>query len=316
MPSSSVLTFTEPGEYAAAIRATTIDLTVTGRGRFSGKRTRIDFHDLWIQRLYESQARVMYTSFIRERAIITFKIGIGPGLMWSGSELDSTNIVRHVEGEEAFQRASGPANWGAMSLPVADMVAIGAAVAGLDLTPPTAPLTLTPSLTASARLQRLHEAAGTLAEDASSIIAQPAAARGLEQALVEALMDCLRTTGAREDRAAVRQHAAIMRRFHRVIDEHADQPLYVSELCRAVGASRRTLEACCREHLEMGPKHYLLLRRMQMVRRALRATTPAGTTVTDVAMRYGFWELGRFAAAYRAFFGELPSVTLAQPLVV
>lgn len=66
----------------------------------------------------------------------------------------------------------------------------------------------------------------------------------------------------------------------------------------------------------MGPKHYLLLRRMQMVRRALRATTPAGTTVTDVAMRYGFWELGRFAAAYRAFFGELPSVTLAQPLVV
>jgi AraC-like DNA-binding protein len=316
MPSSSVLTFAEPGEYAAAIRATTIDLTVTGRGKFRGKRTRIDFHGLWMQRLYESQARVLHSSFVPGRAIITFNIGMGPGLIWGGSELDSTNIIRHAEGEEAFQHASGPANWGAMSLPVADMVSIGAAVAGLDLTPPSAPLILTPSLAAFARLQRLHEAAGTLAEDAPSIIAQPAAAHGLEQALVEALMDCLRTTGTHEDRAAVRQHAAIMRRFHRVIDELADQPLYVSELCRAVGASRRTLETCCREHLDMGPKHYLLLRRMQMVRRALRASTPADTTVTEVATRYGFWELGRLAAAYKACFGELPSVTLAQALVV
>jgi hypothetical protein len=46
MPSSAVHTFTDPGDYAAAIRATTIDLTVMERGHFIGKRVRIDLHRL------------------------------------------------------------------------------------------------------------------------------------------------------------------------------------------------------------------------------------------------------------------------------
>jgi AraC family ethanolamine operon transcriptional activator len=35
-------------------------------------------------------------------------------------------------------------------------------------------------------------------------------------------------------------------------------------------------------------------------------------TVTAVAMRCGFRELGRFAAAYRATFGESPSETMGH----
>ena len=63
----------------------------------------------------------------------------------------------------------------------------------------------------------------------------------------------------------------------------------------------------------MSPKQFLLIRRMQMVRRELRLATPATTTVTEVITRYGFWNFGRFAGIYKAQYGERPSVTRGRP---
>ena len=109
MPSSDVRTFSDPGAYAAAIRATTIDLTVMERGRFIGKRTRIDLHRLWMQRLSENMPRVVHSAFVAGRAIVTFRVRTGPDLAWGGAELQPSNIIRHTDGENAFQRSSGPA---------------------------------------------------------------------------------------------------------------------------------------------------------------------------------------------------------------
>jgi hypothetical protein len=102
---------------------------------------------------------------------------------------------------------------------------VGAVIGGCDLTPLKDALTVTPPPAAMAKLQRLHAAAGQLAEDAPAVIAHPEAARGLEQALIEAMIACLSTGEVGEDRSALRQHAAIMRRFHRVVDENPDQAL-------------------------------------------------------------------------------------------
>ena len=63
----------------------------------------------------------------------------------------------------------------------------------------------------------------------------------------------------------------------------------------------------------MGPMRFLLRWRMHLARRVLREADPAATTVTAIAMQFGFWELGRFAAEYRTLFAEPPSATLRRP---
>jgi AraC-like DNA-binding protein len=120
------------------------------------------------------------------------------------------------------------------------------------------------------------------------------------------------TDADREDSASVRRHAEIMRRFYRVIEEYLDRPFDMPHLVREVGTSERTLTTCCQEHLGMGPKRYLILRRMDMMRRDLERAAPGETAVTEIATRYGFWQFGRLAVAYKAMFGESPSITLAR----
>jgi hypothetical protein len=73
---------------------------------------------------------------------------------------------------------------------------------------------------AMTKLQRLHAVAGRLAEIASEIVANPAAAYGLELALIEAMVGFFGNHEAREDSVAQRQHELIMRRFWRVVEEN------------------------------------------------------------------------------------------------
>jgi transcriptional regulator GlxA family with amidase domain len=52
--------------------------------------------------------------------------------------------------------------------------------------------------------------------------------------------------------------------------------------------------------------------RLSGARRALLSADCELTTVTEVAMCFGFVELGRFSVEYRRVFGESPSQTLCR----
>jgi AraC-like DNA-binding protein len=310
MPSSAVRHFSEPDAYAVSIRQGTVEMIVTERGHFNAKLTRIDLHCLWMQQFSETLPPISHVTDWGGRAVIAFRTQPGPCLVRSGLEMLPTNIVRHSVGQSYFQRSFGPACYGTMSLPVEEMVAAGAGIAGLDLTPPKDALTCAPAPHAIAKLQLLHSAAAQLAEVAPEIIANPEAARGLEQTLIEAMVDCLGDRQERNGKSAQGQHAIVMRRFRRVLEENPEKALFIPEICKAIRVPERTLRLCCQEHLGISPKHYLQLRRLHLARRELRAAAPDTATVTDVATRYGFWQLGRFAVEYRSLFGETPSATL------
>ena len=311
MPSSAVQTFSDADQYAAAIRAAAVEFTVTGRGDFNAKLVRIDLHRLWMQRFSDNLPRIAdVTGVVSGRTYITFRTQPGPCVLWDGVENHPSGILRFGQAGDHYQRSSGACDFATMSLPTEKIASVGELMSGLDLTSPSDTMSITPPPAVTARLQRLHAAAGDLAEHAPEIIANADSARGLEQALTEAMIDCLASRDAPKSSLAQGQHAIIMRRFRRVVEENPEQPLYIPEICKAIRVPSRTLRSVCQEHLGMGPKRYLLLRRMHLVRRALRETAPGTTSVTDIATRYGFWHLGRFAVEYQSLFGESPSATL------
>jgi transcriptional regulator GlxA family with amidase domain len=93
---------------------------------------------------------------------------------------------------------------------------------------------------------------------------------------------------------------------------HGGSQLNIPALCSAIGVPERTLRVCCTEFLDMSPARYLLLRRLNMVRSALRRADPETESVAEIARSCQFQEPGRFAVTYRTIFGEMPSSTLRR----
>jgi AraC-like DNA-binding protein len=86
----------------------------------------------------------------------------------------------------------------------------------------------------------------------------------------------------------------------------------LGDFAEAAWTSARALQEGFRRHLDTTPMAYLRDVRLQHVRADLEAADASVVTVADVMSRWGFLQLGRSAAAYRARFGELPSETLRR----
>lgn len=93
-------------------------------------------------------------------------------------------------------------------------------------------------------------------------------------------------------------------------DPHAE--FSAPQLANLAGVPLARMQQAFRAFTGLAPTQWLRLRRLNMARRDLMQARPASTTVAEVAMRWSFWHLGRFAGSYQALFGELPSQTLAR----
>ena len=106
-------------------------------------------------------------------------------------------------------------------------------------------------------------------------------------------------------------------RIVNVAEEYAlskvGEPLYVTDLCRATGASERTLEYAFKDVMGLAPVTYLIRLRLHRVRQALLTSPSGSTTVSAEALNWGFWHFGEFSRAYKDCFGEVPSDTLRRP---
>ena len=108
------------------------------------------------------------------------------------------------------------------------------------------------------------------------------------------------------------RYREIVARFEKIARANLETTTSVAELCRAAMVTPRTLARAFRAVHGITPVHYLHVLRLSEARQTLLAKDARCSSVTEVATRFGFRELGRFAGEYRAQFGESPSETLRR----
>jgi AraC-like DNA-binding protein len=311
MFSTATYTATEPVRYATTVRATSMELLRVGRGDFWSQTTRVDLDRLWMQRADTNLPYTGRSTIGVDRVIMTFLRPSSSPMLRLGTDVLPGQITAQHSQQPISQRMSGPKHTSSLSLTREDFAHFGQVLTGRELDPLTVESVLTPPPHLMAHLHRLYESTLHLAQTEPDALAQPEAAHGLEQQLIQALFACL-AHGEDQVPNTVRRKAEVLARFERVVGDNPDKALYLPDVCAAVGVPGRTLRLYCTEHLGMSPKRYLDLRRMYLARRALTLLPAGSVTVTRIATHYGFWELSRFATAYQSFFGELPSATLRR----
>jgi AraC-like DNA-binding protein len=94
------------------------------------------------------------------------------------------------------------------------------------------------------------------------------------------------------------------------IEDNLHDDIIMIRLCAHCLVSISKLERTFRRELGLSPSQYIQSRRLAAVNHRLKYAHRNDSKVADIAMDCGFTHLGRFAGAYRAHFGELPSETL------
>jgi AraC-like DNA-binding protein len=314
MPYGRFLAFDDPDHFEASMRAPNYEVLPTSKGSFHATLTRADFDRLWTQRSDKTRPTVVRsTSYAARLGIVFLADAEQQAPLRNGLELSAPEISVHRPGAVNHLWSKGPNRLAMMSLPLEDAAAAGLAIAGRELAAPRDTSFARPAPILLARLRALHGLASRLAKTDADAFGRPSVVKALEHDLIHAMIACLAGQGAQGTTSNGRFHARVMARFEDFLAARELEPVYLTEICAAIGTSERTLRTCCHERFGLGPMRYLWLRRMHLARHALLRADPAVTTVTDIATRHGFWELGRFSVEYRALFDESPSASLRRP---
>ena len=133
--------------------------------------------------------------------------------------------------------------------------------------------------------------------------------RSLESQMLETLSTCIAESN-QEDSLRPNPINKVYVRNAIAQAERSDRPLTALELAMAVGVSQRTLNYAFKNVLDITPYTYLQFHRLNAAHRELVVADPDESTVTNIALKWGFGHAGRFSNLHWKFFDEMPSETL------
>ncbi|MFD7707225.1 AraC family transcriptional regulator [Streptomyces sp. NPDC059786] len=144
-----------------------------------------------------------------------------------------------------------------------------------------------------------------------ALLAQPLVSAPLQEALLNGFL--LVAEHRYRDELAQPAHPlrpAPVKRALDAVHDRPEHPFTAAELAAEARVGVRWLQEAFRRYVGMSPMAYLREVRLSRVHEELRDGDADEVSVSEVAHRWGFGHLGRFAEQYRARFGERPSQTL------
>jgi AraC-like DNA-binding protein len=311
MAEAGTFKFGDPDGYAAAFGDMRFNLTTTGAGEFRAQLTQLKLDHLDFFQCREELPRIAYMTLPRRRIFLSFPLN-NVASTFNGSVSHTGDMILHARGGGLHHRIDRKSHWGLLSVSPEQFVSHGEILTGQPVVAPDADKILHPPRAEADRLRLLFRQACHLSETRKELIGHAEVARALEQEMLHAIINCLPANEMNDTSKARHQHAAVMARFEEILSKRIDRKLSMPRLCSELGIPERTLRMCCAEFLGVSPTRYILLRRLNRARAALRSSDPSMSSVAEVARNHEFVELGRFAVTYRNTFGESPSTTLQR----
>jgi AraC family ethanolamine operon transcriptional activator len=292
----------DPDALAEGVTGGRLEHHQVGPGRFSGRIVRRELDGMPLDTGRYSRPLISVGSFEPRSITVGCVLAAPESGIINASRFGPGDFVVFTEGAEMEYLVPGGTQWLAVQCDPDLLAGLGACDEGLRRTGvlsggranQAACLGL---LRQAARLDGAH--------------AGPPGIPGLDRrSLPELLAGLLGPQGHQRRRGSFRARAELVRRFRALAEADPRAPKSVLGLCRELGVSPRTLQLVFREHLGVTPIAYCASLRLTEAHRALLRGGEDNTQVTEVARRFGFAHMGRFAAAYRRQFGLLPSETL------
>jgi AraC family ethanolamine operon transcriptional activator len=221
--------------------------------------------------------------------------------------MDKGSVMVLEPGVEFCMAASCANRWSSIFVPYDQLSALN--VPGTEINRKHRVLSPT---AAGERLHRLAENLGSVCQNVSDAACSASAIAAAQRRIAEAACEALgfqNEVAASSGRQTL-SRAQITRTALQILEEYPDEHFSVNRLSTMVGVSERTLRTAFEEYFGVGPTRYLKIRTLHQARNLLKRADPYTTSVTEIAVGLGIWELGRLSHDYKVLFDELPSGTL------
>jgi AraC family transcriptional regulator, ethanolamine operon transcriptional activator len=235
--------------------------------------------------------------------LLTVGFATNPSLArWHGQEIDGPCLVSYGLGDE-FEGCSQAGNRGfvfSVSRQAVTVLADRLGIAMPDTIRRSVPLPITRN---PCRLDLLAGIARGVLSPYSGNLDTNA-----EEDIIRELLLTITDASCYDDQSTMQRRTQAVEKALICLEDGAAEIMPISKICAETGVSWRTLDRGFQERFGIGPKAYHTRLRLSRVRTEILELGPH-CVISDVANRWGFWHMGKFARDYKILFCELPSET-------